>query len=83
MCSTLLVRDLDRETKTALQAQAARNGRPMSAEARIVLRDALIVRAENGLSAAAHADRFFPPDLRIEGGLLSFEEFPADATDFG
>lgn len=83
MSTTLLVRDLDRETKTALQAQAARNGRSMSAEARIVLRDALIVKPEDGASAAAHADRFFPPDLRVEGGLPEFEETPAKAPDFG
>ncbi len=65
MSATLLVRDLELETKTALQAQAARNGRSMAAEVRIILRDALLSPKDVPLNAAQHADRFFPPEIRL------------------
>ena len=82
MSATLLVRDLEPETKTALQAQAARNGRSMSAEARIILRDALRENPADNLTAAEHARRFFPSALRVEGGIPEFREPPANAPDF-
>lgn len=65
MNTDLLVRDLEPETKMALQTQAARNGRSMSAEARIILRDALTQNEDAQANAALIVDRFFPAELRL------------------
>lgn len=83
--SSLLIRDLEPETKTALQAQAARNGRSMTAEARAILRQALRPEHQITASAAAVAREFFPERLRVEGGIdgLYGDDAPAEAPDFG
>ncbi|MFW0796947.1 plasmid stabilization protein [Gordonia sp. CPCC 205515] len=39
--ATLTIRDLDDDTKAALRLRAARNGRSMEAEVRMILRDVL------------------------------------------
>jgi len=90
MSATLLVRDLEPETKTALQARAARNGRSMAAEVRIILRDALLKPEETPVNALQFANRFFPPEIRLtKEEARRFDEAVAgingdiDPPDFG
>lgn len=56
--ASLTIRGLDEGTKTRLRVRAARHGRSMEAEARLILADALVAEVDapsTGLGSRIHA----------------------------
>lgn len=67
---SITVRRLDDDVKAALRLRAARAGRSLEAEARLILSAA--ARQPKGKASGSLydlADELFPQELRLEGGL--------------
>ena len=86
MSNSLLIRNLPKEVKTELRVRAARNGRSMEEEARMILAAALVSpgrQTSDGLpwSLGETARMFFGPENGVELEL-SPREPARDPPDF-
>ncbi|MGA9876249.1 MAG: TraY domain-containing protein [Solirubrobacteraceae bacterium] len=68
--ATLTIRGLDDETKMRLRLSAARHGRSMEAEVRVILQDALPQQSSSGGLGSRIRDRF----AAVGGGQLDLPD---------
>ncbi len=63
--ATLTIRNLDNEVKAALRIEAARHGRSMEEEVRVILKNAIVEAANGGVGFGSRVRRHFA-DVSIE-----------------